>query len=41
MLAKNPEMTPQEAYRKFFERQRHEAKVLYPSFRKDKDVSPN
>lgn len=41
MLAKNPEMTPAEAYRKFFERQRHEAKVLYPSFRKDKDVSPN
>ena len=35
MLAKNPEMTPQEAYRLFFEKQREEAKVLYPSFRKD------
>lgn len=35
MLVKNPEMTPQEAYRKFFERQRQEAKVLYPSFRND------
>lgn len=35
MLVKNPEMTSQEAYRKFFERQRQEAKVLYPSFRND------
>lgn len=35
MLAKNPDMTPQEAYRLFFEKQREEAKVLYPSFRKD------
>jgi len=41
MLVKNPDMTAQEAYRKLFERERHEAKVLYPSFRKDKDVTPN
>ena len=30
--------TPEEAYRKFFESQREEARILYPSFRKDKDV---
>jgi len=30
--------TPEEAYRKFFENQREEARILYPSFRKDKDV---
>lgn len=41
MLVKNPGMTTQEAYRKFYERQRHEAKVLYPSFRKDKDDDTN
>jgi hypothetical protein len=35
MLAKNPDMTSQEAYRLFFEKERHDAKVLYPSFRKD------
>jgi len=34
-------MTPAEAYRQFFETERQEAKVLYPSFRKDKDVSTN
>jgi hypothetical protein len=41
MLVKNPDMTPAEAYRQFFETERQEAKVLYPSFRKDKDVSTN
>jgi len=35
MLAKNPDMTPAEAYRLFFEMERREAKVLYPSFRND------
>jgi hypothetical protein len=35
MLAKNPGMTPQDAYRLFFEKERKDAKVLYPSFRKD------
>ena len=35
MLAKNPDMTSQEAYRLFFEKERRDAKVLYPSFRKD------
>ena len=28
-------MTPQEAYVEFFKKQREEAKILYPSFRKD------
>jgi hypothetical protein len=30
-------MKPEEAYRKFFENQREDARILYPSFRKDKD----
>jgi len=26
---------PEEAYRQYFQKQREEAKILYPSFRKD------
>jgi len=32
-----PELTPQLAYKQYFEKQREDAKVLYPSFRKDAD----
>jgi hypothetical protein len=28
-------ITTQDAYRKFYEKQRSDAKILYPSFRKD------
>lgn len=38
MLVKNPEMSPEQAYRKYFENLRNEVKVLYPSFRKDVDT---
>jgi hypothetical protein len=31
----NPSLSPEDAYRQYFENQRSEAKVLYPSFRKD------
>lgn len=31
----NPTMNPAHAYRKYFQKQREEAKVLYPSFRKE------
>ena len=31
------QLKPDEAYRKFFENQREDARILYPSFRKDKD----
>ena len=30
---------PREAYRKYFEKQKKEAQILYPSFRKDKNDS--
>lgn len=30
-----PTMNPTDAYKKYFEKQREEAKVLYPSFRKE------
>jgi hypothetical protein len=33
----DPLLTPEAAYRKFYEQQREDAKVLYPSFRKDAD----
>jgi lipocalin len=29
------DMTPEQAYRDFFKKQREEAKILYPVFRKD------
>jgi len=29
------ELTPQQSYREFFKKQREEAKILYPVFRKD------
>ena len=32
---KDEKLTPQSAYSKFFENQRKEARILYPSFRKD------
>ena len=32
---REPTITAQDAYRKFYEKQRLEAKILYPSFRKD------
>jgi hypothetical protein len=32
---REPEIVPMEHYRKFFEKQRKEAQILYPSFRKD------
>jgi hypothetical protein len=28
-------ITPEEGYRRYFQKQREEAKILYPSFRKD------
>lgn len=31
----NPTISSGDAYRKYFEKQREEAKVLYPSFRKE------
>ena len=34
-LIKNPETTPQKVYLEYFKRQREEAQILYPSFRKD------
>lgn len=34
-LIKNPEMSQEEAYAQYFEKLKKEAKVLYPSFRKD------
>ena len=30
-------MTKEESYRRFFEKQREDARILYPSFRKDVD----
>jgi len=32
---KEPTITTHDIYRKFYEKQRSEAKILYPSFRKD------
>lgn len=32
---REPEIMPIEHYRKYFEKQRKEARILYPSFRKD------
>lgn len=32
---REPEIAPIEHYRRFFEKQRKEAQILYPSFRKD------
>jgi len=31
----NPSLTPQQAYKQWFSRERENAKVLYPSFRKE------
>lgn len=36
-LIKNPNKSAQQAYREYFEKQREDAKILYPSFRKDND----
>lgn len=35
MSVKHPEMSPQEVYKLYFEKEREIVKVLYPSFRKD------
>lgn len=35
MQIREPLVTPHEAYRSYFERQREIVKVLYPSFRKE------
>jgi lipocalin len=35
MLIQEPLLLKEEAYRKYFEKQRQEAKVLYPTFNKD------
>lgn len=35
MLVTQPLLKKEEAYRKYFEKQRKEAKVLYPTFNKD------
>jgi len=35
MLVREPIVLKEEAYRKYFEKQRKEAKVLYPTFNKD------
>lgn len=32
---RNPALTAQEAYLQFYKKQRSDAKILYPSFRKD------
>ncbi len=32
---REPEIVTTEHYRRFFEKQRNEARILYPSFRKD------
>ena len=32
---REPLITKEEVYRKFFEKQREDARILYPSFRKD------
>jgi hypothetical protein len=34
-LIREPLVIPEEAYRKYFEKERENAKVLYPSFRKE------
>jgi hypothetical protein len=36
-MLREPSLTPPEAYRKWYEKERENAKVLYPSFRKEKD----
>ena len=36
-LIKQPNLTKEEAYRTWYEKQREIVKVLYPSFRKDGD----
>ena len=36
-MLREPKLTPPEAYRKWYENERQKAKVLYPSFRKEKD----
>ena len=35
LMIREPLMPKEEAYRKYFEKQRLEAKVLYPTFNKD------
>jgi len=35
MLIREPLVLKEEAYRKYFEKQRQESKVLYPTFNKD------
>jgi hypothetical protein len=37
-MLREPSLKPPEAYRKWYEKERQLAKVLYPSFRKEKDV---
>jgi hypothetical protein len=34
-LIREPLVIPEDIYKKYFEKQRKQAKVLYPSFRKD------
>lgn len=34
-LIRQPNITPEEAYRAWYEKERKKVKVLYPSFRKD------
>jgi hypothetical protein len=34
---REPSLRPEEAYRRFFQKQREDARILYPSFRKDAD----
>ena len=38
-MLREPSITPPEAYRKWFAKEREDAKVLYPSFRKENDRS--
>jgi hypothetical protein len=40
-LIQEPSTTPAAAYRKWYKTEQEKTAVLYPSFRKDKDVSPN
>jgi len=36
-MLREPSITPPEAYRNWFKKEREDAKVLYPSFRKEND----
>jgi len=39
MMIRNPALTSEQAYRLYFQEQREDVKVLYPSFRKEENGS--